>query len=377
MLLPAGDREITRPGNLGRKLANYHPHARLSTPSACRMPHTSKKTKLLIAGAKVLLAVGIIAYLVNKIQADAGFARLMEQPKHWGFIALAQILVLAAFACSYVRWYLLVRGLNLEFQLADAFRLGSLGFMLNQIMPGSVGGDLFKAAFIAHEQPGRRTEAVASVFIDRFVGLVAMLVVASAGLQLASDSLKHSPFLTSLQSIVWSAAIGGLVVMLSLTTRLVSGQNLQTLLGKVPLIGHMLTRLSQGLANFRQRRGHLLAAFGLGLTTHCMLITAFWCVSRGLPIHGPSFQENASIVPLALVAGALPLTPGGLGLTETGLAKLYEAIQLHESDGAMVALCYRALTYVVAAVGGCYYLSAKKRMDRLLQEAETLAEELE
>jgi hypothetical protein len=42
----------------------------------------------------------------------------------------------------------------------------------------------------------------------------------------------------------------------------------------------------------------------------------------------------------------------------------------------MVALGYRALTYIVAGIGACYYLSAKRRMDRLLEEAEELAEEI-
>ena len=35
--------------------------------------------------------------------------------------------------------------------------------------------------FIAREQPGKRTEAVASVLIDRVVGLYAMILVATAG----------------------------------------------------------------------------------------------------------------------------------------------------------------------------------------------------
>jgi hypothetical protein len=43
----------------------------------------------------------------------------------------------------------------------------------------------------------------------------------------------------------------------------------------------------------------------------------------------------------------------------------------------MVALGYRALTYVVASIGACYYLSARKRMHDLMIEAEALAEELE
>ena len=43
-----------------------------------------------------------------------------------------------------------------------------------------MGGDLFKAIFIAREQPGRRTEAVATVLVDRVIGMYALVLLTSA-----------------------------------------------------------------------------------------------------------------------------------------------------------------------------------------------------
>lgn len=341
------------------------------------MSHARSSLKIAITAGKVVLALGIVGYLVAKIQRDAGFSRLLHEPKEWGYLAAALAMVFAAFTLSFVRWYVLVRGLGMRFSLRDALRLGSMGFTLNQVMPGSVGGDLFKAAFLAHEQPGRRTEAVASVFIDRFIGLVAMFVVASVGLLFANQTLGRSPWLSSLEVTIWSVAIGGVVGILLVTSHLFSGLKTQELASRVPAIGHILSRLVAGLNRFSSRRRYLAAAFAMAITTHCLLVSTFWCISRGLPIVGPTFQQNTTIVPLALVAGALPLTPGGLGITETALAKLYGAIQLNEADGALVALTYRAVTYVVAIVGACYYLSAKRRFEHIMEEAEELAEEIE
>jgi hypothetical protein len=218
---------------------------------------------------------------------------------------------------------------------------------------------------------------VASVLIDRVVGLVAMLVVASAGLLLSGATLGPAAIWQSIRVFVWSAATLGVAALLLLVSSLTSGERAQERIAKVPIVGHYLLQLSQGLAVFRSRRKYLLVAFALACATHCLLVSAFWCISRGLPIVGPTFQQNATIVPLALVAGAIPLTPGGLGIMETGLAKLFAIIGLNQAEGAMVALSYRALTYVVAALGACYYLSAKRRMDALLSEAESLADELE
>jgi glycosyltransferase 2 family protein len=352
-----------------RRLPAFLAKTPMSTPR--------KSLKFAVAIGKTALALAIVGYLVMQIQNDAGFSRLYREPKDWPYLGLALAMILVGFSCSFIRWYLLVRGLDLTFHLRDAFRLGSLGFMLNQVMPGSVGGDLFKAAFLAHEQPGRRTEAVASVFIDRYVGLVAMLVVASIALVLGNNAVRRSPLLESLQYSIAIAAAVGVGGMLLLTTRMVSGLTAQRLARRLPVIGHAVARLAAGMERFASRRHYLTGAMVLAITTHCLLITAFWCVSQALPIRGPSFIQNAKIVPMALVAGAMPLTPGGLGLTESALAKLYEVIHLQASDGALVALAYRALTFVVAAIGAGYYLSAKRRVDRLLEEAQELSDEIE
>lgn len=370
----AGMRAEQSPAALKKFVFNW-PHYQSPVPSDSK-PRMPKRLKFALVVAKMLLALAIVGYLLWKIRGDAGFSRLYHEPKNWGYLVVGLVAVLTAFTISFIRWWLLVRGLGLTFHLRDAFRLGSLGFMLNQVMPGSVGGDLFKAAFIAHEQPGRRTEAIASVFIDRYVGLVAMLIVASIALMFFGKALRTSLMLGGIEVFVWTATFVGVTGLAALSSYMFSGIKVQQAVKRVPLVGHALARLAAGLHQFASRKRYLVLALLLAMATHCLLITAFWCVGQGLPIHGPTFQQNATIVPLALVAGAVPLTPGGLGLMESAVAKLFSAIGLNESDGAMVALGYRALTYVVAAIGAFYYLSAKRRIDRLLDEAEELAEEV-
>src|SRR5262245_27483918 len=105
---------------------------------------------------------------------DDSFDRLWNEPKNWSMLAIAAALKLTAIMITFVRWFFLVRALNLPFRLRDAFRLGFLGYLFNLIAPGAVGGDLFKAVFIAREQPGRRGAAISSVIVDRLIGLYAL-----------------------------------------------------------------------------------------------------------------------------------------------------------------------------------------------------------
>src|SRR5262249_22201780 len=86
-----------------------------------------------------------------------------------------------ALLLTFVRWFILVRAQGLPFTLPNALRLGMIGNYFNTFLPGSVGGDIIKATFIAREQD-RRTVAVATVVLDRVVGLCGLLwVVAVLG----------------------------------------------------------------------------------------------------------------------------------------------------------------------------------------------------
>ena len=346
----------------------------------------SRKTLFLVA--KITAPVVIFGLLFQRIQEAKGFERLLNEPKDWAFLALAQGLVLLAFSLSYVRWYLLVRGLDLGFHLRDAFRLGTLGFMLNQVSPGSVGGDLLKAVFIAREQPEKRTEAIATVLVDRVIGLYAMLLIASLGLLFAGQTLDSgtvlhfagqtidsSTLLRSLRTLVWASALCGTVGLSFVLSPLATGKLARTMADKLPIVGHTVTRLIEAANIYRSRRGYLFAGFGIALLTHCLLITAFWCISHGLPVSGPTFAQNASIVPIGLVVGALPFTPGGLGTMEMGMETLYSMIGAGQGDGTIVAVAYRAMTYVFAGVGAFYYFSSRKKVDELLHDAEALGED--
>jgi len=339
------------------------------------MPHRSRKVKLLFASIKLLLAVAILGFLIVRIQAHSGFERLLNQPKDWLLLLLAQGLILVGYSLSFIRWYLLIRGLGLPFHLRDAFRLGSLGFMLNQVSPGSVGGDLLKAVFIAKEHPDRKTEVVATVLLDRVIGLYAISLVASAGLMLIGQSTEPNAILNTMRTIVWTAAAAGTVGLLIAMSPAATGTRVRQLVDRLPVIGLTLHRLLDMVAVYHSRRRYLAGALGLALVTHNLMILAFWFICHGLPVYNPSLVENASIVPLGLVICAIPLTPGGLGTLEAGFEFLYTLIGAAAGDGFIIAFAYRVMIYGVASIGACYYFTSRKSVKLLIHEAETLAEE--
>ena len=146
---------------------------------------------LLITSAKIAASVGIIGYLFYKLVGTpkgwAAFVMMCQQPKGWTWLVAGFMLSLAAVVITVVRWWYLVRALGIDFSLPASLRIGFLGYFFNFAPTGIAGGDLLKAWMLAREHPGNRAKALASVVVDRIVGLYVLFLVASAGIFLTGS----------------------------------------------------------------------------------------------------------------------------------------------------------------------------------------------
>jgi uncharacterized membrane protein YbhN (UPF0104 family) len=80
------------------------------------------------------------------------------------------------------------------------------------------------------------------------------------------------------------------------------------------------------------------------------------------------------LTPMTLAAGAIPGTPGGLGIAEAAAGRLFAGAGYRQGDGVLVAMTYRVMTYVMVAVGAVYYLRARRAISDTMHEAEELAD---
>lgn len=324
----------------------------------------------MVGSAKLVLAAAILAYLFYRLKDEDAFQRWLHEPKLWSQLALAQLVVVAAIANNFVRWWVLGRALKLNFTLPDAFRLGSLGLLLNQVAPGSVGGDLFKALAVAREQHGMRTEAIASVLIDRVVGLYAMLVVASGGYLLGASDNGLSPLVHGLaRGAIVMGAIGTAGIALLMWPAF-TGPTVRGWASRLPVVGDTLDRLIGAAGAYRTSRRYLFTAILMSCVTHMLFVTSFWLIGTGLPMDAPTLATTFVVGPLSMAAGAIPLTPSGLGTFEAAMNELYRAAGCSPGDGLLVAINYRLMTYLMAGLGAVYYISARRRVRSVLAEAD-------
>jgi uncharacterized protein (TIRG00374 family) len=337
--------------------------------------HTRRR---ILTFVKLAFALAILVFLYYRAREPV--AKLAHQSVDWKYLIAAFFCSLTATSLTFVRWHLLLRALDIKIHLIETLRLGALGFTLNFVSPGSVGGDFFKAIFLAHGQPGRRTEAVASVIADRVTGLLTMLALASGAIAVAGLLQVNSATLHILcQSILATAVIGWLGFASLMFIGPLSGSRVRGWFEPLPLVGKTVGRLLGVVALYRSRKPMVVAAFGISLCMAICFVSAFYLIACGLPINAPKWHEQAVIVPCASLVGAIPMTPSGLGTTEYALDQLYLIMpggsQRQEGDGFLVGFGRRINDIAVAVIGLTFYLTHRREMKEVMEEAEHIADD--
>lgn len=337
-------------------------------------PRTLRRTLIFLA--KAAIAAALLSYLLYEAQRHERIRELIEQPKEWLLLAAGFVCTFLSIVLSFIRWQILVVAVGIEFSTSEALRLGALGHVLNFVSLGNLGGDFFKAVFLAHKRPGRRTEAIATVVVDRLLGLTMMLILASVGILVTGLWRTDELALRSLCQLILASTIGGLAcAALLLFAPALTGPRLIDWGRSIPLVGTILSRLLGAARAYRDQKQMLLNACLISFAVDLLYVVSFFLVARGLAVRAPTFVEHLMIVPVASLAGAIPITPAGLGTLELATDRLYDAMPGVETGvGTIVTLAHRLTMVAVAVLGLIYYFAYRAEVRDVMAEAEEMAD---
>jgi glycosyltransferase 2 family protein len=332
------------------------------------MSHPLKKIAWLFA--RFALPTAIIAFLLWQIEPD-DWEQLRQQRKNWGLITIAALLTLFATTVSFLRWWLLVRALSIKLSVLEAIKLGAIGHFMAYVSAGSLGGDLFKGIFLAHRSPGKRIEALASIGVDRVLGLVGLLTVVATTLLFFSPE-SQDPLVHTIRGVALTATP---VAWCGIAALVYGGKYVDRgllLLRRIPKVGRGLFRLAEFVRIFDQHRVAIFTAMAMSLIVHLTLVFSVDLIARSLFAQTPTLQEHLVIVPCGLTASALPITPAGLGVFEMAIEHLYRVVPATSTaaNGTLVALAYDMIRLLVTAIGMLFYWTAGREVKASLSKAE-------
>ena len=322
----------------------------------------------LVSAGKIVIVAAILGYLVYQNQDP--IYDLWVRKKDPVYLAVSFFMMLTAVCLSFGRWFLLVRALEIRFTLTEAFRFGFVGYLFNFVGPSAVGGDVLKAVLLARNQTERRAEAVATILLDRVLGVYALLLVATPAILLsgATELDIVGPFLWIVVAAALGSTCGGCLLMLPGRY----SQGLTSRLARLPWVGPLIGRVTIAIDMYRKRMPMLLLAIFISIVSHIGLALTVRFADLAVYPKNPTLFEHLIISPLSSIAAAAPL-PGGMGTFELAMDSLFAhipSVPMEKGQGLAVAVIYRLVTVGVAMLGVVFYFAYKAEVDKASEDAE-------
>jgi hypothetical protein len=216
-------------------------------------------------------------------------------------------------------------------------------------LPASVGGDAVRVYALSREGVGG-VDAVASVMMDRLLGVVSILLVAVAGIVLARSLIDVRVLFPAIATLAAVCRAALLVVFDSRAAGLVG-----SLLAHVPGSGQTGPRLMQAIHRYRHHHADLANVLVCSVAVQVLRVlqTYFLGLALGLPVPLATYF---ALVPIILLIVLMPITINGIGTTQAGFVWLFGRAGVASAPAFALSVLFLAIAIVGNLPGGLLYL---------------------
>lgn len=269
----------------------------------------------------------------------------------WLYLTLFLLITPVNVGISVYKWRILLtaRGSSPPFWLL--FQMYVASQFYNTFLPSTVGGDTVRALMLNRIMAEPR-HALGSIVMERLTGLL-VLTLLGGGVAWAAPQLHANRALMILVAVSILASVGLFVAVLS--RRVID--LLRRLFGSWQLARQLLAK-ADGFQRALHEYRHSPDALAFSLLLSCLfyvgVIVNIWLVCAGIG-QSVSWSTVAIVVPVVLLVSLLPVTVGGLGLTEWTFMVGFQALGVPGALGVAASLLLRAKQLIWSSGGYLVY----------------------
>ena len=244
------------------------------------------------------------------LDVERGIANVVLQSDKWYVFWAVLIFFPIPIMCA-IRLVCMLGVQQVRLSLWNSIKLTFAGNFFNFALPGTTGGDLIKAYYITRFTD-RKTEAVTTVFLDRAVGLLGVLLMAGGMIVFTRDPSQYAKLGITLAVLCAILAIGATVVF---SGRVRRALHLAEIVKLLPM-SEQLTRIAAATIAMRQHKRLVFVSLLLtfGLQGICMISAAI--MGWALGMEG-TLSYFIIYVAIGFLIAAVPTTPQAIGVLET------------------------------------------------------------
>jgi uncharacterized protein (TIRG00374 family) len=304
------------------------------------------KKKVLKFILKLLASAFFIGLLIVKVDWKESW-QYLQKIEAWQIMIYLAV-IFAGLFISAKKWQELCFFKGLRDSFFIFFKLYLTGAFINNFVPSTIGGDIFRAYQIGKKEK-KYSQATATVVMDRFTGLLALMLM-SPFFFLLNFSRVSGIYLIGIADLI----ILGLLVVLIIFWKTQKSAWMRKFLNYLPdKVINFLKEFSDFGSDWKIFGRAMVYSFlfnliGVGLAN----LILFW--SLGININ---LLDYFSVIFIISIVSSIP---AGMGLKEWAYIAFFAPLGISIPGAVMVAVLNRFLQGLVNLVALPIYLKAKK-----------------
>lgn len=284
------------------------------------------------------------------------FSQLLD-PAHLPLLLLSGTAFIISQMLAAFRLVLLLRMIDLRLSFSRVFKLTMIGSFFNIVIPGMVGGDIVKGAYLFKSEEDRHGRSSGIVLMDRLLGFVALLFIGAVSIIYLYLRKRETllPYINEF-ILVFLTSVGvlmlfALFVLFGKKRQFrVKAKAIASALFKKTIFYHM----TDAIGALTKRRRVLAEAFCISLGVQAIALAGLLVLIRLVPGNLPDIAALTAVSSLVLLFGIIPVTPGNIGWTELVASIGWSVVG--SAAGGVIFFYWRIVSILFSLPGGLLYL---------------------
>ena len=309
---------------------------------------------------KMLFAGLLLSWLIQSGKLDLTLIRKSFETGPQWFMAFALLVTVCFIGALRYKILLETKGKK-PLRFFDVLRLNYIGIFFSSVLPGAVTGDLIKLVYIKKlDSHFTKTFLVTSALLDRILGLSGLLFLAgSFSLIYFKEVISLSPQIGHIILVNLFLFLGTLIFLIVL----IAPHKIQKIFihffDRVPFVGKKISELLHQVFELREKKLSILKCFLLSILAQFLSILAFWIISSPFYSGHLPLPYVFTFIPVGLIAMAIPISPGGLGVGHVLFANLFSLVNI--TNGASLFNLFYLCSLAQSSLGLIPYLMIGKK----------------
>ncbi|MFP4082437.1 MAG: lysylphosphatidylglycerol synthase transmembrane domain-containing protein [Candidatus Aminicenantes bacterium] len=308
-----------------------------------------KRKNIFLFVLKFVFSFFIIALLLIFKTSIQGILEVLKGASLF-WLAVSFLLHFFGFLISAIRWQVLIRAQGDFVPMGILVQSYLVAGFFNNFLPTRFGGDVVRI-WDGSRYSRSVLKSSAIVIVDRFTGIVVLLVFALAASLLRLDMASKIP-------VIWVALLLGILGLILTTIFFLPAG--RWAVEKIPDL-KFLTKVKQKLLSFREtilifrnRKVFLSKAFFWAFLLQVNVILHYYLIGKALHLR-IGLLDYFIFQPIVLFILAVPITINGLGLREGSYLEIFKFYGILPRTAVSFGLIDWAFGLIIGIVGGIIY----------------------